>query len=76
MRRPPRLHRVGMGLMPTELERAQRAAKIREMPMTEFLRQAVVLVSDETLAEARFESDPFARRSPDSGSYPLPRSQR
>jgi len=62
--------------MPSELERARRAAKVRQMPVTEFLRQAVVLVSDETLSTRTHESDPFGRRSPDSGCYPEPLARR
>jgi hypothetical protein len=52
-----------MGLMPSELDRARRAARVREMCLTEFMRQAVVLVSDETLSTRAHESDPYGRRA-------------
>lgn len=61
MRSPP-FRRVGTPLLQHELDRARAAAKIREMPVTEFMRQAVLIASDATLATRRFESDPYARR--------------
>jgi len=61
-----RFRRVGTPLLKRELDRARRAARIRQMPVTEFLRQAVILVSDDTLARGRHDLAPFGRRDVES----------
>jgi hypothetical protein len=52
--------RLATFFYPTEIVRAERAARIRRLSLAEFIRQSVS-TSDETLASPRHESDPFER---------------
>ena len=57
------LKRIAIHVQEAELARVRRAARLRSMSVSEFVKEVAILRSDEDLAAHPVELDPFGRKA-------------